>query len=185
MEDTRIIDLYWNRNQQAITETEEKYGRYLRKISWNILYNDEDCKECLNDTLMKAWNSMPTERPDILSAFLAVIIRNLALDRYRRNHSRKRGEGQVDAVYEELAEFIGKESPEQEVMAKELKVAIDRFLQGLDQETRMIFVRRYWYMDSIQEIAKWLEIGEAKVKTTLFRTRKKLQSFLEGEGFEV
>ena len=101
-EDEQIIDMYWAREQEAITETADKYGKYCGTIAWNILYNSEDCEECLNDTWLKAWNSMPTERPQILSAFLGAITRNLSLDRYRKNHAKKRGEGQVAYIFEEL-----------------------------------------------------------------------------------
>lgn len=185
MEDARIIDLYWERNQQAIVETELKYGKYLKKISLNVLQDDEDSKECVNDTFWKAWNSMPDERPGILSAFLAAIVRNLSLDVYRKKHSNKRGNGQTAAVYEELEEMIGRNSPETEIEAKELKDAINRFLGALDQEHRLIFVRRYWYMDSVQDVAEKLSVSEGKVKTSLFRTRKRLMLYLQAEGYEI
>lgn len=185
MEDTRIIDLYWERDQQAIVETDLKYGKYLKKISWNVLQDEEDSKECVNDTFWKAWNSMPDERPGILSAFLAAIVRNLSLDVYRKKHSNKRGNGQTPVVYEELEEIIGKNSPESDIEVKELKESLNRFLGELDQEHRLIFVRRYWYLDSVHDIAEKLAVSEGKVKTSLFRTRKKLKMYLQAEGYEI
>ena len=185
MEDSMIVELYWQRNEDAIRETEEKYSRYLTKIAHNILADPEDSRESVNDTYLKAWNSMPDERPGILSAFLAAIVRNLSLDVYRKKHSNKRGNGQTPVVYEELEEIIGKNSPESDIEAKELKESMNRFLGELDQEQRLIFVRRYWYLDSVHDIAEKLAVSEGKVKTSLFRTRKKLKMYLQAEGYEI
>lgn len=182
MEDEKIIELYWERNQSAITQTEQKYGSYCRRIADNILYDREDCEECLNDTWLRAWNSMPTERPRILSAFLGAITRNLSLDRYRRKHSAKRGKGEIPYIFDELRDCAGREEPSAHIEQKELISGINRFLAGLDTESRVIFVRRYWYMDSIGTIAGRLAVSESKVKSSLFRSRKKLREYLEREG---
>ncbi len=182
MEDEKIIDLYWERDQAAITHTEQKYGGYCRRIAGNILYDREDCEECINDTWFRAWNSMPEERPRILCAFLGAITRNLSLDCYRRKHSAKRGRGEVTYIFDELRDCAGGEEPYHHVQQKELAEEISRFLSGLGEEHRVIFVRRYWYMDSIGDIAERLGISESKTKSSLFRTRAKLRSYLLEEG---
>ena len=185
MEDEKIIDLYWDRDQSAILKTEEKYGSYCHRIAWNILYNKEDCEECINDTWMRAWNAMPTERPNILSAFLGAITRNLSLDRYRKQHAKKRGEGEVAFVFDELQDCLMAEGPEQQMDANLLVDALNRFLERMEKENRIIFVRRYWYMDSIDAIAKRFSISESKVKSSLFRSRNKLRDYLQQEGFSI
>ena len=185
MEDEKIIDLYWDRDQSAILKTEEKYGSYCHRIAWNILYNKEDCEECINDTWMRAWNAMPTERPNILSAFLGAITRNLSLDRYRKQHAKKRGEGEVAFVFDELQDCLMAEGPEQQMDANLLVAALNRFLERMEKENRIIFVRRYWYMDSIDAIAKRFSISESKVKSSLFRSRNKLRDYLQQEGFSI
>ncbi len=185
MEDEKIIDLYWDRDQSAIVKTEEKYGSYCHRIAWNILYNKEDSEECVNDTWMRAWNSMPTERPNILSAFLGAITRNLSLDRYRRQHAKKRGEGEVAFVFDELQDCLTIDGPEQQIDANLLVDALNHFLEKMEKENRIIFVRRYWYMDSIEAIAKRFSISESKVKSSLFRSRNKLRDYLQQEGFSL
>lgn len=182
MEDEKIIDLYWARSQSAIAQTEQKYGNYCRKIARNILYSREDCEECVNDTWFRAWNSMPQERPRILSAFLGAITRNLCLDCYRRSHSAKRGGGEVPYIIDELRDCAGGEEPSRQIELAELAEGINRFLAGLDTESRVMFVRRYWYMDSIGAIAEQMGFGESKVKSNLFRTRKALGAYLRREG---
>ena len=183
MEDEKIIDLYWDRNQSAIVETDKKYGNYCRKIADNILYNKEDSEECVNDTWLRAWNSMPEERPSILSAFLGAITRNLSLDRYRRRHAAKRGSGEVSYIFDEMWDCAGGENPVEQVEQKELVECIDRFLAELDNESRVLFVRRYWYMDSIAEIAGRFGYSESRVKSNMFRTRNKLRNRLVQEHF--
>lgn len=185
MEDEKIIDLYWARDQKAITATEEKYGRYLRGIAWNILKDKEDCEECINDTWFKAWNAMPTAWPTILSAFLGAITRNLSLDCYRRKHSLKRGEGQVEYIFDELMDCAGEGEVSKRLEEQELADSLNRFLGELDVKKRVLFVRRYWYMDTIEEIAGRLALSESNVKTTLFRLRNKLKEHLRTEGFAV
>lgn len=182
MEDEKIIDLYWERSQQAIALTEQKYGRYCGRIADNVLHNREDCEECLNDTWLRAWNSMPTERPTVLQAFLGAITRNLSLDLYRRKHSAKRGGGELPYIFDELRDFSGADEMQKRIECMELAEGINRFLAGLDQESRVMFVRRYWYMDSIAEIAARMGCGESRVKSCLSRLRKRLRRQLKGEG---
>lgn len=182
MEDEKIIELYWERNQTAICETEQKYGRYCGRIAHNILHDAGDAEECLNDTWLRAWNAMPTERPGILSAFLGAITRNLSLDCYRRKHSAKRGGGVMPYIYDELRDCAGGEEPFHHVARGELAAAVNRFLADMEKESRVIFVRRYWYMDGIGEIAERLAVSESKVKSSLFRSRKRLYDYLKKEG---
>lgn len=185
MEDEKIIELYWERNQTAIAQTQEKYGRYCERIAGNIVHNLQDAQECVNDTWMRAWNSMPKERPQFLGAFLGAITRNLSLDCYRRNHSQKRGGGELTYIYEELRDCVGSEESDAYVQHQELLRVIDGFLTELDAETRVIFVRRYWYADKISAIAARLFISESKVKSSLHRSRRRLRKLLEKEGFVV
>lgn len=185
MEDERIIDLYWAREEKAIRHTEQKYGAYCRKIAWNILADREDCEECLNDTWLKAWNAMPDERPQILSAFLGAITRNLSLDRYRKKHAEKRGSGTVTYIFDEFMDGADEKEPVIHMEEKELVDALNRFLKGLSKEQRVVFVRRYWYMDSIAEIAKRCACSENRIKSMLFRERSRLKEYLRKEGFEV
>lgn len=185
MEDDRIIELYWERDQAAILHTQQKYGGYCGRIAGNILRNQEDCEECLNDTWLRAWNSMPTERPRILCAFLGAITRNLSLDRYRKNHSLKRGAGETACIFDEMRDCISTDGPEMHLDMLQLTESINSFLGGLDVKSRRMFVRRYWYMDSIREVSLRFGASESNVKSTLFRLRNSLREYLIEEGFEL
>lgn len=185
MEDKTIIDLYWARKEEAIHRTEEKYGAYCRKIAGNILTDRQDREECINDTWLKAWNSMPDERPDILSAFLGAITRNLCLDRYRKNHAGKRGGGEVAYIFDEFMDGAKDREPVTQMEERELTDALNHYLKNLSVEQRVIFVRRYWYMDSIEDIAKRCACSENRIKSILFRQRGKLKEYLRKEGFDV
>ena len=186
VEDKQIVDLYWERSEAAISETDKKYGRYCRYIAYNILFNDEDCQECINDTYLKAWAAIPPHRPDRLSAFLGKITRNISLNRYKYNHADKRCGGQMPLVLEELHECIpSAENPEQIVEDIVLTDTLNRFLAALPAETRKIFMRRYWYLSSVKEIAEDYSITESKVKMSLMRSRNKLKQLLEKEGITL
>ena len=186
MDDIKIVQLYWERDQNAITETEAKYGNYCTSIAINILGNNEDAEECVNDTYMNAWNSMPPHRPTMLSTFLGKITRNLAFNRYKHNNADKRGGSEISAVLDELSECVsGKNNVEQEIEYKELVKAIDSFLDTLSPEKRSIFVCRYWYTDSISEIAKQFHMRENTVSMTLNRIRLKLKKYLIDGGYEL
>ncbi len=183
MEDTAIIDLYWQRSDQAIAETDRKYGRYCRRIALNICPDEEDAEECVNDTWFHAWTRMPDERPAILSGFLGTITRHLALDRYRAKHSLKRGGGEVPLALDELRDCVpGPSDPEHEMEVRELEAAIDRFVNALPETDQVIFLSRYWFLASVAEIARKSGCTQSKVKTTLFRLRKKLRIYLQEEG---
>ena len=185
MQDHEIVDLYWARSENAISQTDIKYGRYCRRIAVNIVANDEDSEECVNDTYMSAWNSMPEERPDLLAPFLATITRNHALDLYRRTHSKKRGGGQIPVVLDELVEVAGSSSTEDEVDSSILTGHINAFLAGLEKDRRIVFVKRYFYVDSLADIAGSCNMSESAVKSLLFRLRQQLKEFLEKEGYEL
>lgn len=183
MEDKKIIELYWEKSEDAIAQTDVKYGKYCRYISYNVLKNREDSEECVNDTYLRAWESMPPTRPQYLAAFLGKITRNLSLDRYRKNVARKRGGGQVEYVLEELKECIPSAKSTEEIVDEfALTKVLNDFVGGLDEEKRKIFMRRYWYMSSVREIADDYEFTVSKVKMVLMRTRNELKDLLEKEG---
>ena len=183
MEDSVIIELYWQRSETAISESRNKYQRYCTVIADNILHCPEDTEECLDDTWLKAWEAMPPHKPDRLSVFLGKITRNLAIDRYRRSRAGKYGKGQITLCLDELAECVGTDETITDDLA--LRSALDSFLQELDGEARDIFLLRYWYMFSIKEIADRLGKSIGAVKMSLQRTRSKLKSYLEQEGFDI
>lgn len=186
MEDEKIIELYWKRDEEALRQTNQKYGSFCYYIAHNILKNGEDSEECVNDTWFKAWMVIPPKRPEFLQAFLGKITRNLSLDRYRKSRASKRGGGSMDAIYEELEECIaghGTEDAQTDTIV--ITDAVSHFLEGLSQDARIIFVRRYWYADSVGEIARHYGMSESKVKSSLMRSRNKLKAFLEKEGITV
>lgn len=181
MEDCKIVDMYWDRDECAIAESDKKYGRMLNSLSFSLLSSREDAEECVNDTYIDAWNSMPTARPDNLGAFLSKITRRISIDRHRQKHRQKRGG--VDNLVLELTDCIPSgESIDDELESKRLGEALDSFLYSLDKEKRVMFVRRYFYSHSIEQISAGMGISESKVKTTLFRVRKALRDELEREG---
>ncbi len=183
MEDKAIIQLYWDRDQQAIPATADKYGAYCTTIARNILASREDAEECVNDTYLHAWNGMPPQRPDILSAFLGRITRNLSLDRYRRNSAAKRGSGQTDAVLTELSGCVG--GVERELERQELVEALNDFLAALPGDKRDMFLCRYWYTDSLGDIARRFSTTENAVAAMLYRLRRKLRTHLEERGVDL
>lgn len=186
MEDIQIIDLYWARDQMAITATAEKYGGYCAAVARNILASEQDTEECVNDTWLRAWNSMPPQRPGVLAAFLGTITRNLAFNRFRRGRTEKRGSGELPLVLEELEECVsGRESVEGEYDRRELLAAINAYLDGLSPLHRTIFVRRYWYADRVGAIAQRLNMTENHVSMILTRLRRKLREHLMKEGFDL
>lgn len=183
MDDSQIIALYWNRSEDAIAQTQRKYGKLCYKIAYQILGSPQDSEECVNDTFLRAWNVIPPKRPQKLSAFLCKITRNQALKRYESNTAEKRGGGEVTLALEELAGCIpdpGSVSATTE--QRELTRQLNGFLSTLTGEARVIFLRRYWGMEPVRDIARALRISESKVKVTLHRTRKKLKVYLEQEG---
>ena len=186
MEDSDIIALYLERNESAIAKTAEKYGNYCKKIAENILPNGLDAEECVNSAYLKVWESIPPEKPDIFSAFLAKIIRNTAIDTHRKNYSQKRGSGGVELILDELADCVSdRDSPESTAENRELLRAVNKFLTSQPKKRRMIFVSRYCLFDSIKEIALTYGMSEDNVSVNLSRTRKKLREHLKKEGYEL
>lgn len=183
MEDVTIIGLYWSRDEAAIQECQLKYGSYCRTIANNILSSAEDVEECINDTWLRAWNAIPPARPGRLSVFLGKITRNLAIDKYRKDNAQKHGSGQTALCLDELSECIGERSPIEDKVA--FRDLLNTFLSDLSEKHQSIFLMRYWYFLSNQEIAQRHGISEGAVKMTLQRIRKKLKVFLEKEGVGI
>jgi len=182
--DEEIVELYWQRSESALSETAAKYGDYCSYIAYNILYNREDTEECVNDTYLDAWNSMPPHRPSILSTFLGKITRRISLDRWRRKHAGKRGGGELDLVFDELEDCIAdSDNTETKIEQQEMARIIGEFLDALPAAERRIFLRRYWYMDSIAGIALDFNFTESKTVSMLYRTRQKLRAKLKSEGY--
>ena len=183
MDDKQIIELYNERSEDAIARTSEKYGSFCYYIAEHILHDREDSEECVNDTYLKVWETIPPQAPAKLSAYLGKITRNLALSRFRYNNRKKRGEGANAEVLEELAECIAASGNTEDAVEEKLLVdALNRFLRELPEERRKMFLQRYWYMNSIKEIAADLSVSESKVKMTLLRVRGELKQRLESEG---
>lgn len=183
MQDSQIIDLYWDRNEQAITETQRSYGSYCHSIAFHILYDHDDADECVNDTWLRAWNAIPPQRPGKLALFLGTITRNLSLDRWKGKHAMKRGSGEMTLALDELAECVpDRNSTEDAVEAAELERLLNEFLHTLPEQECNVFLRRYWYVEEYRDIAKKYGMNLNTVRTTLFRTRAKLKSFLVKEG---
>ena len=187
MEDNYIIDKYKERNEEAIRLTKDKYGHLLLKIAVNILRNEEDGKECENDTYLKAWNTISPTIPDHLASYLCRITRNLSLDRFRNNKNKKHGGNQETFAFDELMDSLGlKDSTEEEIIDKMLlDQTIHSFLLGLNKDSRIIFVRRYFFMDKVADISYHYRMSQSKVKMTLLRCRKELKNRLKEEGFVI
>lgn len=184
MDDNAIIDLYFARSETAISETAAKYGAYCYAIAHNILSSREDAEESVNDTYLAAWNSIPPQRPNVFSAFLGRITRCISLDRWKHRHTAKRGGGEVPLVLEELGECVsGGESPEDRLLEKEQLHCLNAFLETLPKTERKVFLCRYWYMESIPDIARRFGFTRSKVTSMLHRTRGKLRVMMEKEGF--
>lgn len=185
MNDWDIIELFWQRSEQALTEVSRKFGSYCRSIAWNLLGNAEDVGECLNDTWLAAWNRIPPDRPAALAVYLGRITRNIAMDRYDYNHAKKRNRD-LDLLLSELDECARPcNSAEQEYAQGEVSRLISRFLRDQEPQKRAVFIRRYWYADPIRVIAAQAGMSESKVKSMLFRLRKSLKQFLENEGVRL
>ncbi len=186
MEDNAIIELYFQRSESAVTESDKKYGRYCGTIARNILANEEDAKECVSDTWLKAWNAIPPTRPRILKAFFGKITRNLSLNRLEKEKAEKRGGGEVSLALDELSECVADtRAYEWSADRSVIRDTLNAFLKDLPEETRIVFVRRYWYLEGVGQIAKELDSGESRIKMMLLRARKELAERLTREGIEV
>ena len=184
MEDRQIVALYWQRDPLAIEQTQQKYGRYLAKVAYHILYDLEDCAESVNDTYMAAWNAIPPHSPQSLCAFLSKLTRRIAIDMLRKKQSAKRGGGEYEVSLEELSQCLpGGHDPEESVTSRELVKAIEKFLLTLPEKTRNVFIGRYFYMDSVKEVARYCGLSESNAKVILHRTRIALGEYLKKEGY--
>ncbi len=186
MEDGKIIELYWARSQQAIAESEKKYGPYCHTIARRILEREEDAEECVNDTWLRAWNVMPPQRPGILSAFFGKVTRNLSLDRWRRLRAAKRGGSQVEIALHELEDCLpDRRRPDENLEAGETAAMISAFLRRQPREDRALFVRRYFHLEPLNELAERFGMSVGQVKSRLHRMRGRLREELERQGVAV
>lgn len=186
MEDIEIIELYMKRSEEAIVQSDKKYGAYCFRIAYNILANNEDSAECVNDTWLHTWNVIPPECPERLKMFFASVTRNLSIDILKKRSAKKRGQGELAVVLEELAECIsdGKDV-EDSFDEKLLTQSIENFLKNIPKRDRQLFIRRYYFTEPVPDIAKRFGIKENAVYVSLHRTRKKLHKHLQEEGFNV
>lgn len=185
MDDKQIVELFWERNESAISEAQAKYTKYCTSISYSILKSNEDSEECVNDTFMRAWQSIPPAKPESLTGYLGKLTRNIALDKLRAEQTKKRG-GDYALIFEELENVLSDDtSPHDALEEKLLASKISEFLRGVSYKKRMMFIGRYWNMLSVTELAQEYGISEASVKTVMYRTREELKRFLKKEGFEI
>ena len=185
MNDEKIVALYYARDEEALKQTELKYGAYLRAIAKGLLGDGRDREECVNDTFLGAWNTIPPQKPESLKTYLAALCRRTAINKLVSNGRQKRGGGSVDTAFEELESCLSGEDGDEIVDAIALRAALNAFVRGLTRTARAVFVQRYWYMRSCKEIATDLSISENAVNASLHRTRAKLQEYLRKEGFEL
>jgi len=186
MTDQDIVKLYWDRDESSIARSSDRYGQYCRSIALNILGSEQDAEECVNDTWIRAWDSIPPERPQSLMSFLGRLTRNRAIDMLRKRSAAKRGSDEVAAVLEEIQEFVpGNVSVEDTAESRELIGAVNRFLEGLPAKKRILFVRRVWYADPVDKIADRLGMSESGVSVALSRIRGKLRDYLMEKGYEI
>ena len=183
MEDSEIVELYWRRDESAVSETEEKYGALCRSVAQNILKSAQDAEECVNDALHQAWTAIPPQRPDRLGAWLGKVTRNLALNAWKRDRTRKR-QGGMTALLDELAECVpGPVTVERELERKELAAAIDSWLRGRSKEDRTLFLRRYWYGQRVEQVAAQAGCSPNRLAQKMYRLRRSLKQTLEKEGY--
>ena len=181
MTDEEIVGKYFLRDQSALSATAEKYGGFLRAVSVNILHNGSDAEECVSDTYLACWNTIPPENPRSLKAYAGTLCRNISFDCYKRAHAQKRGGGRTEMLLSEIEDFLPAEGSGADYAAE----AINEFLSSLKSAQRVVFVRRYWFFDDVKDIADRMGFSESKVKSILFRTRKKLKEKLIREGIGV
>lgn len=186
MQDEKIVELYWQRDESAIRETRDKYGAYLHKIAYNILSDAEDSYESVNDTYLAAWNSMPPHKPSVLSTYLGKLTRRISIDIFRKRNRQKRQATEYSVSLNELGDCLTDgNTPENEYEVKLLAECINTFLRTLSEDARNTFIGRYYFLDSVKDVAKYCGMSESKAKTLLFRTRNSLREYLKKEGFEL
>ncbi|MBQ6844519.1 MAG: RNA polymerase sigma factor [Agathobacter sp.] len=186
MIDEKIVQLYWDRDESAVAETQSKYGRYLTKIAYNILTDMEDSLESVNDTYLYAWKSIPPHRPSVLSTYLAKITRRVSIDILRKKSREKRIPSEYTFSLSELDDCVSSLSgTEQQIEAEELGKVINAYLKTISADARHLFIGRYFFMDSLKDVAKYCGMSEAKAKSMLYRTRCGLKIYLEQEGYYI
>ncbi|MBE6628764.1 MAG: sigma-70 family RNA polymerase sigma factor [Ruminococcaceae bacterium] len=184
LSDDKIIELYWDRDERAISETDRKYGRYLYAIAYNIVHDHPDCEECLNDTYLGTWNKIPPERPTAFQSFLSKIMRNIAIDRFRKNTAQKRIPSEMTVSLGELDDCIAYDSDlEEDRLVRELAVMLNDFLSGLPKRRQFVFVCRYYYSDSVTKIAEMLGLSEKTIRRDITAMKSDLKAFLEKGGY--
>lgn len=183
MEDQNIIALFFDRSEQAIVETDKKYGGLCYSIAYHILDNREDSEECVSDTYLAAWKTIPPRRPSVLSAFLSKMTRHISIDRWRRVNAKKRGGGQMLLALEELGDCVGSQTMESELTRRELTRILNDFLSSLSETERNVFLCRYWYLDSTETISQATGFSQSKVTSMLHRLRGRLHKRLSEEGY--
>ena len=184
MNDERIVSLLFARDESALAVVQEKYGRYCHTVAARILGSHEDAEECVNDTWRRAWETIPPHKPSVLSTYLGMLTRHIALNRIKASLADKRGGGQVSLALEELSECVADTEADDE-QREQLREALNSFLASLPQKNRMIFVRRYWYTDSVADIAAAYDMNENSVNALLFRMRRQLKKHLHNAGIDV
>ena len=184
MQDEKIVELFWRRDETALRETESKYKSYLSKVAYNILADIEDAREVVNDALLRAWNSIPPQKPSVLRAYLSKLARELAIDAYRTKHRKKRAASEFTVSLEELGDIISDEGGDI-LDGRILGEAVDSYLKTVSYEARTAFVQRYFFADTLREIAARQETSVSAVKSLLYRTRQGLKKYLEGEGYDI
>lgn len=185
MQDYEIVELYFQRNERAISATDEKYGAYLSKVAYNVTANKEDSKESVNDTYLAAWGAIPPHRPNVLRTFLSKLTRRIAIDRVRKSNRQKRGASQYELSLGELEGCVSDVSVGDAIDARILGEAISAFLRTQSPEARNAFICRYYFLDSVRDTAVRLDMSESKLKSLLHRTRNSLREYLTKEGFEI
>jgi len=183
MEDSQILALYFARSENAIQETDRKYGHYCYRIAYSILASQQDSEESVNDTYLSAWNSIPPRKPARLATYLGKLTRNISIDRWRGSNAQKRGRGEAALALDELSQCVsGQPGMDETMVQKEVIASLNRFLASLSEDERTVFLCRYWYVNSMEEIAQKTGFSLGKVKSMLHRTRKKLAANLQKEG---
>lgn len=183
--DTEIIELYWKREESAISETDKKYGRYLYRIAYNIVHDDLDCEECLNDTYLGTWNRIPPSRPNVLQLFLSKIMRNIAVDRYRKNRAKKNVPSELLVSLNELEDCLSvTPSVEEQYLIDDLRRVLNDFLHSQNERACTTFICRYYYADQINDIAAMVGVSKRTVLRELVRMRSELRQRLEKEGYD-
>ena len=183
MDDELIVQLYWDRSESAISETDRKYGAYCNSIAYGILRDKEDAEESVSDTYMAAWNTIPPRRPNFLNVFLGKLTRHISIDRWRKSSAKKRGGGEIILALDELENCVDVHNTENTFERKELTRVLNQFLSSLSETERNVFLCRYWYMDSIKAISEYSGFTQSKITSMLHRTRDKLRKRLSEEGY--